>query len=143
MSRRPNQVGLVDSGFWYAVFDERDQYHADAQDYMEIMLDFQFIVPWPVVYETLRTRYVRREAILKRFERVLRRPNAVLLDDSPYRAIALEATLSAVGKRYSIVDNVLRLILEDVNLRVKILFSFNQADFRDICVRRQIEMIRS
>jgi hypothetical protein len=123
------------------MLDERDQHHNEAQTYAEAMLGLRFILPWPILYETLCTRFVRRPLTIRKFEFFLKRPNAVLLDDASYREAALEATLSSAGRRYSMVDNVLRLVLEDTNIRVKYLFSFNRADFFDICTNRHIEMI--
>jgi predicted nucleic acid-binding protein len=141
MTRRSNLVALVDSGFWYACLDKSDQHYKDAQTYAELILGYRYVIPWPTLYETLCTRYVRNPLLVRKFEFFLKRPNAILLDDAPYKELALETTLSGVGRGYSIVDNVLRMILEDGNVRVQCLFTFNRSDFYDICYRRDIEMI--
>jgi hypothetical protein len=75
---------------------------------------------------------------------LLKLPNAEFVDDSPYRLPALQCTLSAAGGRgrpYSLVDNVLRLIIENRNVKLNCFFSFNHRDFRDVCARRHIELI--
>ena len=102
------------------------------------------VLPWPVLYETLRTRFIRRPLQVQRFESFLKRPNAVLLDDGAYKRQALDNTLSSARGReraFSLVDNVLRLIIEDRNVKLHCLFSFNPTDFADVCARRQIEIV--
>lgn len=144
MSRPLNRIALVDTGFWYAVFDERDQHYRDAQAKVGLLMKFQYVLPWPVLYETLGTRFIRRPLYIKKFEEFLKRPNAVLLDDAKYKSQALECTLLSAGGReraFSLVDNVLRLIIEDRNVKLHCLFSFNHSDFVDVCVRRQIELM--
>ncbi len=144
MSPPLNRVALVDTGFWYAVFDERDQHYRDAQSRIDSLLRLKYILPWPVIYETLRTRFVRRQTWLRKFEHILKRPNAIFLDDCTYRAQAMAHTLMHAGARgrpRSLGDNVLRLVVEDRNVTLHCLFSFNRADFVDVCSRRRIELI--
>jgi len=40
----------------------------------------------------------------------------------------------------SLVDMVMRLMLDDVNVRVDGLLTFNQKDFHDVCRKRGLEM---
>ena len=144
MSRPHNRIALIDTGFWYAVFDQRDQHYEAAQNKVDLLTQFRYVLPWPVLYETLCTRFIRRPLYIRKFESFLKRPNAVLLDDAEYKQRALDCTLSSTdgGRRpFSLVDNVLRLIIEDRNVRLHCLFSFNHADFADVCARRQIEIV--
>ena len=144
MSLPLNKIALIDTGFWYAVFDERDQHYKDAQAKVDCLMRFRYILPWPILYETLCTRFVRRPLYIRKFETFLKRPNAELLDDANYKQQALDCTLSSAdGKRrpFSLVDNVLRLIIKDRNVRLHCLFSFNHSDFADVRARRQIEIL--
>ncbi|MFC1834906.1 hypothetical protein ACFL2Q_09250 [Thermodesulfobacteriota bacterium] len=145
MSRSRHKTALVDSGFWIALFDERDDHHEDAKNRSEILRHIGYILPWPTLYETLSTRLVRRPDLVRQFDDLfLKRPNAVFLDDSPYRDSALEKTVSdeMMRKRsLSLVDNVLREIIADKNVRVNCLFTFNVGDFADVCKRRGLELI--
>jgi predicted nucleic acid-binding protein len=142
MNPKSAQVALVDTGFWFAFFDKKDQYHARAEEYAELITGYRLVVPWPTLYETLRSRFLRQPITArKRVESLLRPPQATLLDDAPYRETALKETFSPNGKAYSIVDNVLRLILADVKIRIDVMFTVNHADFRDVCSRRSIEMV--
>lgn len=144
MNHPPSRIALVDTGFWYAVFDKRDPYYPDAQAKVDHLLKFRCVLPWPVLYETLCTRFIRRPLYIRKFEELLKRPNAVLLDDAKYKSQALECTLASAGgkgRAFSLVNNVLRLIIEDTNVKLHCLFNFNRADFIDVCARRQIELL--
>jgi len=144
MSYNINRIALVDSGFWIALLEERDPHHKDAQSKADALLEMKYLLPWPILYETLRTRFTRRAWLVHKFEGFLKRPNAVILDDKKYRNDALDQTLSdaSTGKRtISLVDNVLRGIIGDVSVRINCLFTFNPGDFADLCGRRQIELL--
>lgn len=141
MSLRIGQQILIDTGYLFALFEEKDEHHREALEYAEYLSDYQVIIPWPILYETVNTRFIRRPAIIRRMEGLLKRPNVTLLDDATYKQEALDLSLSNVGRAFSIVDNVLRLVLDDRALRVNYLFSFNPGDFADICARRSVEIV--
>jgi len=139
-----NKVALVDSGFWIALLDKRDQHYDEAQQKAEMLLDLHYIFPWPILYETLRTRFVRRPLAVRKFEFFLKRPSTTYLEDARYREAALSATLSEgrpSGRVFSLVDNVLRMIIADRTVRVDCVFTFNKRDFIDVCNRRGVDMI--
>jgi predicted nucleic acid-binding protein len=138
------QYALADTGFWYAVFDQRDQYHNDAKDKVDVLGLFHIVLPWPTLYETLRTRLVRNAVALQQFERFLKTPNISFLDDSSLRQTAFELSFESSLRRrrpLSMVDCLVRLLLEDVNTRVKYLATFNHQDFADVCRKNKIEII--
>ena len=118
MSLLLNRIALVDTSFWYAAFTEKDQYFNDAQTKLEQLMNLKFMIPWPILYETVNSKFVQDPLRIRKFESFLKRPNAVKLDDAEYKSQALELTLSlATGhkRRCSLVDNVLRLIIEDAS----------------------------
>jgi predicted nucleic acid-binding protein len=138
------EYALADTCLWYAVFDRRDPYHGEARGKADVLSPFQIVLPWPTLYETLRTRFVRNGLALGQFERFLKRPNIAYLDDSPFRHAAFELALESSlrrGRPLSMVDCLIRLLLEDVNIRIKYLATFNDRDFIDVCIRRGIEII--
>ena len=135
---------LVDTGIWLAMFDPRDQHQDKIEEISELLEICYLILPWPTLYETLRTRLSRNRKALQRFELYLKRPGITFLEDDPYREIALELCFSSSirGNRpLSMVDCLLRLVLEDINVKVNYLATFNDIDFIDICLKRQIEII--
>ena len=79
---------------------------------------------------------------MQRFSAIARRPNVEHLDDAPYREDAYAQTIGTARTRpISLVDTVIRLVLEDVRVRVDGLLTFNQKDFHDVCRRRRVEML--
>lgn len=136
---------LVDTGVWYSFFDPKDRVHdRDTVDALANMLEgASVIVPWPVTYETLRTRLTRRRDAMIAFERQIKSPRTVLLDDSRYRDEALEACFEAsrLGRPLSLVDALLRSLIADPELNFQFFATYNDRDFADVCARRSIEMI--
>ncbi len=138
------RYALVDTGMWYALFDKHDSYRDDAKRKAEILNALGIALPWPTLYETLRTKFVRNATALDQFERFLKRPNVNYLDDSPYRSAAVELSLdSSLRQRrpLSMVDCLIRLVLEDVNARISYLATLNLRDFVDVCRINRVEII--
>ena len=135
---------LVDTGIWMAMFNPRDQHRERIEEITEYLDICHLILPWPTLYETLRTRLVRNHCALQSFEVYLKRPRISFLDDEPYREQALELCFSSTLRTYrpiSMVDCLIRLILEDINVKVSFLATFNDTDFIDICQKRQVGII--
>jgi predicted nucleic acid-binding protein len=135
---------LIDSGFWFALLDERDPYFPQAQAKADVLRNVSYILPWPVLYETMCTRFVRRPDKILQFETFLKRPHAVIMDDTPYRSDSLDRVFSEARRGFraiSLVDTVVRLILDDVNVMKHGLITFNPRDFADVCARRRVPMI--
>jgi len=134
----------VDTGIWIAMFDPRDQHRAKIDEIAEYFDFCHLILPWPTLYETLRTRLARNREALKSFEGYLKRHRISFLDDEPYRETAIGLCFSSGLHAYrslSMVDCLIRLILDDVNIKVGYLATFNNDDFFDICQKRQIEIL--
>jgi predicted nucleic acid-binding protein len=126
------------------MFDRSDQHHSEAKDKVEVLERFQIVLPWPTLYETLRTKFVKNSVALGQFERFLKRPNVTHLDDSSFREAAFEMALeSSLRQRrpLSMVDCLIRLLLEDGNTRISYLVTFNERDFADVCWRKGVEII--
>lgn len=136
---------LVDTGIWYAFCDAGDGLLSDRD--VQILYDkiklHEILLPWPVVYETLRTRFVRNKIALEKFEREIKSANVVFLDDSQYRNDALALSLDSSlreNRPLSFVDCLIRLLVDDLNLRITYLATLNARDFSDVCRRRNIEL---
>lgn len=139
---------LLDSGFWYALCDQKDNV-ASREKIDSIYQRLQFhniILPWPVAYETLRTSLCRKPVALKRFQQEAKQLKVDLLDDTAYRDDAYDLVFSSslIGERpLSMVDCLIRLIIEDENVKVDYLVTFNVRDFHDVCMKRGIELCSS
>ncbi len=135
---------LADTGFWYALFDHRDQHYREAGEIAELLDAVQIVIPWPSLYETLRTKLVRNTAQLQRFEHFLKSRHIVYLDDNHYRDAAFELALESSlrkGRPLSMVDCLIRLIIDDRNINIRYLFTYNRADFIDVCNKHRVELI--
>ena len=138
----PDRV-LIDSSFLFALFNERDQNHAAALKMAEWRDIAQPILAWPVLYETINTRLIRRPTELAQFQAIARAPATILLDDTPYRTglpAQVLAQRGATGSR-SLVDTVLCKIIEDVNVQVSAMLTFDTRDFWEICQLKGVELL--
>ena len=87
---------------------------------------------------------MKNSMALKRFETFLKSPAAIYLDDEPYRDAAFELSFESSLRRkrpLSMVDCVIRLMIDDVNVKLHYLATFNHQDFLDVCAARRIEII--
>lgn len=137
---------LLDTGVWYCLCDEKDRTRTQEQigEIQGRIAAHNVVVPWPVVYETLRTRFVRNTLALTRFEWMLKSPRMCLMDDSMYRKEALNHSIASSLHRQrplSLVDCLLRIFMDDVNTKVHYFVTFNVVDFADVCRKRRIEVL--
>ncbi len=140
---RPERV-LIDTGFWIALYNPRDEYYDNAHELLEIIQGTNIVLPWPTLYETINTRLSKNTDGINQFGKILKQPNTVLLEDAEYRERALEYSLqnSANSKRpISLVDSIIREILSDVNVDIHYLITYNKKDFIDLCLKRRIEIL--
>ena len=140
----PERV-LVDTGFFIALFNERDGHHESALKMAEWLDVMSIILPWPILYETLNTRFVRRPERLERFDAIVHSPETELLDDCPYRVESLKNVLAMREGRnsLSLVDFVLCQIIEDVNVSISAMLTFNERDFQTVCQLHNVELLPS
>ena len=137
---------LIDTGVWYGVFDNRDTWYnkKEAQEKTEYFDLLSLVLPWPIVYETLRTRFVKNQAALLHFEKFLKAPNIIYLDDTKYRDDAFDLSLESSlrrGRPLSMVDCLLRLVIDDPKIKINYLLTFNPGDFVDACIRNRVEIL--
>lgn len=142
--RRFARSVVVDTGFWYALCDPGDGLHKEAGAKAHYLDEMNVLIPWPCLYETFRTQFARKRPAVQRLETLLRKPHVELLDDAPYRDPGLDDAIRSgiAGKRpISLVDMVIRLILDDTGVRTDCLLTFNVPDFQDVCRRRGIQIL--
>lgn len=136
---------LVDTCVWYAIFDPRDR-PADqgVRRLSKKIQTMTIVVPWPVTYETMCTRFTKNRLALEGFERLLKSSKIQFLDDTRYREDALTHSLDSSlrrGRPLSLTDSLLRLILDDTATRIKYFATYNERDFSDVYGPRGIELL--
>ena len=132
----------ADTCFSFALFNPSDKHHDEAMILEEDLNIHQLIVPWPTLYEALNTRLLRRRNDLSRFKAILEKPSTVLVEDGPYRNTSLRFVLDMRKHRtYSLVDHVIRSMIEDPSVKIHALITFNAKDFYDVCNTRGIELL--
>ena len=75
---------------------------------------------------------------------LINKPKCTLIPDDSYKEMTLRLALdSAIEKdrAISMVDMIIRQMLDDINLRSDALITFNPEDFADICRKRNKVMI--
>lgn len=131
---------LIDTGFWYALFDKQDQYHKKAKEILEVIaLQNCLILPFPTLYETLNTSFIKNHKLY--FDIFIKTHQNIIIFDTKYTDKALEETLKISNYKYSLVDMVLRMMILDVNLSINGLVTFNEGDFTDVCQQRNIPIL--
>lgn len=139
-----SKIILTDTCYWIGLIDPKDQYHEDAKAISELIDEYKILLPWPCLYEAISTHMVRSREKTVYFENILKKPKVELIDDNIYKNIALNEVFDFNRKHehsHSLADAVIREILKDINLKVNYLATFNNKDFKDLCDRRQIEII--
>lgn len=132
---------LTDTCFWIAFFDKTDEKHQTSVSIMEQIERTTIILPWPILYEVLRTKFVKNKLWVANFNRLLTQLKIEYIYDDDYRQNALWDFfgLSLKDKRnISFVDVVLRSMLKNINLRIDYLITYNERDFIDICKLRKV-----
>ena len=135
---------LVDTGFWYAVFDKNDCHREQALGMLEKYFDnaaYEVAVPFPTMYELLRTKFVKNKSALNEIRQMFQCGRITRVYDDCYRTAALDMTLSEPKRNISLVDNIIRLMLDDKALSTKGLITFNVGDFADVCQKNGIEIL--
>ena len=131
---------VIDTGFWFALFDDRDHYHEDALLSFEYITPHILIIPWPTLYETLNTRFSRRQSWTDEFNRIIKSHSVYYISDNDYKEVSLNYFFNEKQRRFSLVDIIIRNILEDDSIKIDAILTFNKPDFIDICYKKGIEL---
>jgi len=126
---------LVDTCFWISLFDPTDdpKLTVEAERISEEIEDEEIIIPFPTLYEFVNSRLSRREAKTE-FEKLLLKPNVTRLSDVKYKEKALENFFLKSKYEHSdisLVDEVLKLIIDDKQIKIDYIVSFDSGLIRE------------
>ena len=136
---------IFDSCYWFALFNEKDQYHHLANQMADTFNSpsIKILIPFPSMYETLNTAFVDNKSRLKRLSEILSNHEKVeFIFDDEYKDNAYRNTIGQEnGSKVSLVDSIILEMLEDQNLAIDGVVTFNSRDFAEPCRILQKEMI--
>lgn len=121
-------VAIVDSGFWFALSDNNDNYHKYTDRILKKLDECadKIIIPWPSMYEVLNEAFLQKKLWMYYIDTNIGNGRFILEDDSQYQEDAL--LLSVEKKKCSLVDAIINLMIEK-NQRIDALVTFNTPDF--------------
>lgn len=122
---------LTDTGFWRALVDVKDQHHTEAIMQMDIITanKHTLLIPWPIMYETLKTKFVKNAIHLLRFKNALEQLKTEFIDDSKWRKSCMEVIFDNHYNNASLVDLILVAMIEDKSIHIDFLITYNERDF--------------
>ncbi len=134
---------LIDAGFLIALAFQHDKFHSDAIAIAKDIGYYNLLCPWPITYEILRTKHTNRFDYLQIVRHFFASDKVILHDDTLYREACLKACLNTkMGDRsLSLIDMVLRAIMENNHWNIGYLATFNSKDFIDICGQYNIDLL--
>ena len=134
---------ITDTGFWIALIDKNDDFHEISNLIYASASKHQIYLPWPIMYETLRTKTVKCEIKTTQFEKLFRSSAVEKLSDEHYKDNALQKSVdySKNGWPISLADAVIREMLSDQNIKKDYFVTFNLKDFSDICGKLKINVL--
>jgi predicted nucleic acid-binding protein len=134
---------LTDTGFWIAYFEERDAHHSDAVAIASVAFSHKIICPFPSLYEFLNTRFARSARKINDYELLLKRLDVEYIYDEEYRIDSIDNYIlyNKKSKHISLVDLIINQIIEDVNVKIDYMVTFNKKDFFETCGKRNVEFL--
>jgi predicted nucleic acid-binding protein len=134
---------IADTGFWIGYFEEKDNYHHDALEIASLVFENKIICPFPSLYEFLNTRFTRNIKKVTDYEILLKKLNIEYIYDDDYRNNIINDFIlyNKKSKHTSLVDLIINRIIEDVNVKIDYIATFNRDDFAITCIKRNIEFL--
>lgn len=125
---------LADTGFWIALLDIKDDIKKQSvakEIFSEIKTaNFTILFPTIVYSELLRTKFFKGNKQLKidNLEKLLKLEMIKPIDDKEYITRSLKITLDEgkTCKSISFVDNIIRLIANDLQNDIKYIITFDK-----------------
>lgn len=134
---------IIDSCFWFSLFEEKDPYHTKAQELVEYLEILNCVIPYSTLYEVLNTRFTKRKDYMYGLQLFMQRPNTIIIDSNDYEENTIDEVYRQLDlfRPMSAVDITIRSIIANDNFRVNYLLTYNLSDFADICAEKGIEIL--
>lgn len=120
---------LIDTSFWIALYGtyENQQRAQEAEIIADLITNENILIPFPTMYEFLDAKFSGSKYIIN-FLNLIKRPNYQLIEDEEYRIDAMRYYFDEAIEQQdkSLVDEVIKLMLSDFNLKIDYLLSFDE-----------------
>lgn len=136
-------------GYWLLVFlfRTREQERHEVADKLFRRLDeleTNFLIPFPTLYEAINTKLLKSKNRTKAnwfLKQLQANPRFIKVPDDKYKDDAYLLTVNDDNHRgFSLVDMIIRVMMEDDQLKINSLLTFNIEDFVDVAARRGISI---
>ena len=123
---------IIDTGFWIALFNpDREIEKQELVDLItENIKDYLVLIPFPTLYEFLNSKFSRKQNVIA-FMEELSKPNYIKIDDLEYKEKALnnffEKSQYLNNEDVSLVDEVIKEMINDINLKTDFIITFDNA----------------
>jgi len=137
---------IVDTCFWIAYFEPTDNQHKNAREWSEVIFDYHVFCPFPTLYEFLNTRFSRKKNNqINEFDVLIKKKVISFIYDDDYRKNILNSYVDTnkYFSQFSLVDMIISRMIDDINLKIDYLFTYNSKDFIRICNKRNVELLPS
>lgn len=125
---------LLDTGYWIALFSpEKEKEKQEIVEFVSQLIDennYSIIIPFPTLYEFLNTKLSRKKGERIKIETELSKDKYKKIYDDRYREKALKnfsEQFSFVNYDISLVDEVIKEMIEDDTLKTDIIVTFDEA----------------
>ena len=146
---------LLDTSFLFALYREGDAGHAAARESFATLFarpENVLLVAWPVLYESFNSKFSGNRSQVLRLESewsgLRERKQLTIIDDTPFRERPLNdwwrGEVNKPKDHYrglSLVDRVLRAILQNWSPKIEALLTLDLRDFGDVCSKMRVEVI--
>ena len=145
IKKKPKKI-IVDTCFWIAYFNPTDNHYKDAREWSEIIFNYHVICPFPTLYEFLNTKFSRNKyKQINEFDMLIKKRIIEFIYDDNYRDNILDDYIeeNKYFPQCSLVDMVINRMIDDTNLKINYLFTYNSKDFIKVCNKRNVELLPS
>ncbi|MFN7776880.1 hypothetical protein [Flavobacterium sp.] len=125
---------LLDTGYWIALFSsDKELEKQDTVEYVTKLIDennYKVIIPFPTLYEFLNSKLSRKVKQKFNLETELSKQKYEKIYDNDYRDKALKKFIyqySFTNSDISLVDEVIKEMIEDKNLKTDIIVTFDES----------------
>lgn len=123
---------IVDTGYWIELFNPEN--NPENQEIIELITDviheYQVLIPYPTLYEFLNSKFSRNHRT-NNFKEELDKPRYIKIDDAEYKERALtnflEKNQYINNQDISFVDEVIKEMIDDTNLKTDFIITFDTA----------------